>query len=80
MARRCLAKDPELRYPTPGELAEVQREIEQIRVERERLKLERERLLMGDLAGRAAAVPDPVKYGSLFAADVRAASAASSAS
>ena len=44
----------------PGELAEVQREIEQIRVERERLKLERERLLMGDLAGRAAAVPDPV--------------------
>jgi hypothetical protein len=44
----------------PSELAEVQREIEQIRVERERLKLERERLLMGDLAGRAAAVPDPV--------------------
>jgi len=44
----------------PGELAEVQREIEQIRVERERLKLERDRLLMGDLAGRAAAVPDPV--------------------
>ena len=43
-----------------SELAEVQREIEQIRVERERLKLERERLLMGDLAGRAAAVPDPV--------------------
>lgn len=43
----------------PSELAEVQREIEQIRVERERLKLERERLLMGDLAGRAAAVPDP---------------------
>ena len=44
----------------PSELAEVQREIEQIRVERERLKLERERLLMGDLAGRAAAVPDPI--------------------
>ncbi len=44
----------------PSELAEVQREIDQIRVERERLKLERERLLMGDLAGRAAAVPDPI--------------------
>lgn len=43
-----------------SELAEVQREIEQIRVERERLKLERERLLLGDVAGRAAAVPDPI--------------------
>jgi hypothetical protein len=45
---------------TPAdELAEVRREIDQIRVERERLKLERERLLLGDVAGRAAAVPVP---------------------
>jgi hypothetical protein len=44
----------------PGDLAKIQQEIEQIRVERERLKLERERLLMGDLSGRAAAVPDPI--------------------
>jgi hypothetical protein len=42
------------------ELAQVQREIDQIRIERERLKLERERLLLGDVAGRAAAVPDPL--------------------
>jgi hypothetical protein len=45
---------------TPNEeLARVQREIDQIRIERERLKLERERLLLGDVASRAAAVPDP---------------------
>ncbi len=42
------------------ELAQVQREIDQIRIERERLKLERERLLLGDVASRAAAVPDPL--------------------
>ena len=42
------------------ELAQLQREIEQIRKEREMLSLERERLLLGDLAGRAAAVPDPL--------------------
>jgi hypothetical protein len=50
----------EQRETPTDELAKVQREIDQIRIERERLKLERERLLLGDVAGRAAAVPDPL--------------------
>lgn len=57
----------EQRETPKDELAKVQAEINQIRIERERLKLERERLLMGDIAGRAAAVPDPLPVPNLSA-------------